>query len=173
MNRKLRNTILAFSVTGTVLALGLMAARPVEHAGGLQQPAIAAASVIDAIDAIDALDAAHGPDDAGPHAEAPLADEALAREIEERVEARARQFEEEIGRAPSLESAAAMTAGLIAATTAEAVAIRLLSGETAGEAGISAGDEPEAAPRKRRGSVRRAVAVPYFSFARAGHGGRS
>lgn len=170
MNRKLRNTILAFSVTGTVLALGLMAARPVEHAGGLQQPAIAAAS---AIHAIDALDTAHAPDDAGPHAEAPLADEALAREIEERVEARARQFEEEIGRAPSLESAAAMTAGFIAATTAEAVAIRLLSGETAGEAGTSAGGEPEAAPRKRRGSVRRAVAVPYFSFARAGHGGRS
>ena len=39
MNRKLRNTILAFSVTGTVLALGLIAARPVEHAGGLEQPA--------------------------------------------------------------------------------------------------------------------------------------
>ena len=29
MNRKLRNTILAFSVTGTVLAVGLFAARPV------------------------------------------------------------------------------------------------------------------------------------------------
>ena len=33
MNRKLRNTILAFSVTGMVLALGLMAAGPVVDAG--------------------------------------------------------------------------------------------------------------------------------------------
>src|SRR5690606_41601789 len=43
MNRKLRNTILAFSVTGTVLALGLIAARPVTP-DALQQPTLAASA---------------------------------------------------------------------------------------------------------------------------------
>ncbi|MDH7451656.1 hypothetical protein QF205_00990 [Luteimonas composti] len=169
MNRKLRNTILAFSVTGTVLALGLIAARPVEHAGGLEQPAIAATPHIP-----EARDLADAREDARQEAEDPLADEVLARGVESRVAARARQFEEEIARAPSLESAAALAAGFIATAAAETIAVELLSGEPAGSDGARAGGaEPEAAPRKRRGNVRRAVAVPYFSFARAGHGSRS
>ena len=38
MNRKLRNTILAFSVTGTVLAVGLFAARPAAPTATVETP---------------------------------------------------------------------------------------------------------------------------------------
>lgn len=115
MNRKLRNTILAFSVTGTVLAVGLFAARPaVPGPSAAPSPATAASP---------ACTPATGRGDA----------------LAERAGASA-----DAGRAgPVAAGAAVVLAGLEATEAAEA--------------------EVEA---RRSRHVRRAVAVPYFSFAR-------
>ncbi len=163
MNRKLRNTILAFSVTGTVLALGLMAARPVDPAG-MEHPAIAAT-------AAPATDAAGIGENHGEETSLP-GDELHGHDPRARIEARSLQFEDELASAGSMESALALTAGFVAATAAEAVMAEVLAGEHPAAA-AKAGPDPETAPRKRRGQVRRAVAVPYFSFARATGGSRS
>ncbi|MGJ4728681.1 hypothetical protein [Luteimonas sp. SDU101] len=166
MNRKLRNTILAFSVTGTVLALALITARPLPSEA-LQPAAIAAMPLAEATDA--------AATDAAPPGPAALATApALDQQVEARVNARARQFEDDIAKATSFEGALALTVGFVAAATAEAVVAGLASSEAApASAGAKSAGEPDTAPRKHRGHVRRAVAVPYFSFARAGHGGRS
>ena len=164
MNRKLRNTILAFSVTGTVLALGLMAARPVDPAS-MEHPAVAAT-------AEPATDAAGIGENDGEETSLPGGDELHAHGPGARIEARSRQFEDELARAGSMESALALTAGFVAATAAEAVVAEVLAGEHPAAA-AKAGSDPETAPRNRRGQVRRAVAVPYFSFARATGGSRS
>ncbi|WP_298575263.1 hypothetical protein [uncultured Luteimonas sp.] len=169
MNRKLRNTILAFSVTGTVLALGLIAARPVTP-DALQPPAVAA-SAGPSGEAMEAGERPQAQDSAAPAAEYGVNDDVQARSL-----ARSRQFEDEITRTASLDTALALTAGFVATTTAEAVVSGILSTDApaAAAATAAATGDAEAAPRRRRGSVRRAVAVPYFSFSRAtGRGVRS
>lgn len=172
MNRKLRNTILAFSVTGTVLALGLMAARPVAHPAGPQPAAIAAIAAA----APHAPAAARAADGTGQPPVAQQKNHAGGGDVEARILARSQQFEQDIAQAASLQSTLALTAGFVAAATAEAVVAEILSAEQPAAAPAEAAPAaagPETAPRRRRGSVRGAVAVPYFSFARAGHGGRS
>ena len=96
MNRKLRNTILAFSVTGTVLALGLIAARPVTP-DALQQPAVAA-SAGPSGEAMEAGERPQAQDSAAPAAEYGVNDDVQARSL-----ARSRQFEDEIARTASLD----------------------------------------------------------------------
>lgn len=124
MNRKLRNTILAFSVTGTVLAVGLFAARPAAPAPAAA-PSLAAASP--------ACMPSAGHDDA-----------------------------------VAVQPAVAVDAGRTALTAAGATAM-VLAGLEAAEAA-----EADVEARRRSRHVRRAVAVPYFSFARgAGRDSRS
>ena len=123
MNRKLRNTILAFSVTGTVLAVGLFAARPAAT-DPVAARALAAASP--------ACMPAAGQDDLVAAQPAVSADAG--------------------GAALVAGAAAAVLAGLESAEAAEA----------------------DVEGRRRSRHVRRAVAVPYFSFARgAGRDSRS
>ena len=163
MNRKLRNTILAFSVTGTVLALGLLTARPVMPGDGRMPAAIADTST-------DPATATSAPAYA-PRAAAPSA--SAANGIEARILAHSRQFEDDIANAASLESAMALTAGFVASAATEAVIAEILSKDipTAGAGHAEA--DAASTPRRRR-SVRGAFAVPYFSFARGtGRSGRS
>lgn len=152
MNRKLRNTILAFSVTGTVLALGLLTARPVMPDDGRMPASIAAAAT--------------------PAAQSDL-DAAAIDGIEARILVRSRQFEDDIVNAASLETTMALTAGFVATATTEAVFSEILSADITNTGADRA--DPDAAPAQRhRRSVRGAFAVPYFSFARGtGRGGRS
>ena len=168
MNRKLRNTILAFSVTGTVLALGLLAARPLTPGHGETPTPYAAAA---------ATDPATGRPDHGTghaHAAGTDPDAAAIDDIEARILARSRQLENDVVKAASLESAMALAAGSVAIATTEAVIAEILSGDIPATTGANRADpETTPAPRHRR-SVRGAFAVPYFSFARGtGRGGRS
>jgi len=162
MNRKLRNTILAFSVTGTVLALGLLAARPVMPGDGRTPAAIAVAATDPANIAAELSDASTS---------ASGLDAAAINDIEARLLARSRQFEDDIARAASLESAMALTAGFVATATTEAVIAEILSGDISA---VGHADPDAASTPRRARSLRGAFAVPYFSFARGtGRGGRS
>ncbi len=171
MNRKLRNTILAFSVTGMVLALGLMAARPVLDAGPDQVRAVAGAQ------------APAAPTRTAPLM--PLADAApadvsaleQADAVAVRLQARGRQYEAALVDARSIEQAVALTVGFVTTVVAESLMTPDLETDPATAATADPGDEVtggDAGPARRSGSVRSAIAVPYFSFARGmGRGGRS
>jgi len=168
MNRKLRNTILAFSVTGTVLALGLLAARPVMPG---DDPTPASAAVAPTDPAHIPAEVADAPHAAGSAAPAAHPEAAAISDIEARLLARSRQFEDDIVDAASLESAMALTAGFVATATTEAVIAEILSGDIS--AAGHADPDTASTPRRAR-SLRGAFAVPYFSFARGtGRGGRS
>ena len=160
MNRKLRNTILAFSVSGMMLALGLMAAQPLHP----EAPAPAGAIVMASAPMAPAA-ALPGTGDARARADAAAA----------RIDAHGRRFEAQMEKLESIEQATAAAVGFAAAVTAEAVLLETLSADA--DAGEDAAPAPDAAPAKtkRRGSgVRGAIAVPYFSFARGvGRGDRS
>ena len=162
MNRKLRNTILAFSVTGTVLALGLLAARPLVPGDGSIPAALATAAT--------------SPDTAPTRPLAAPADlNAVAVDgIEARFLARSREFERDMADIASLDGAMALTAGFVATATTEAVIAEILARDIPATTGANRAD-PDAAPAPRhRRSVRGAFAVPYFSFASGtGRGGRS
>ena len=168
MNRKLRNTILAFSVTGTALALGLMVARPAPLADG-SEPAVAAASASPARPAPQGMTAA--PDQAG-EASGPLTDPAPSGHPA-RSDAAGDAFEGGLVGVATLEEAVVTTAGLAAVAGAEAVIAGLADAPSAGAWRVVRA-EADPGARRGHGHVRRAVAVPYFSFARgAGRGSRS
>ena len=155
MNRKLHNTILAFSVTGVMLFFGLVVAQPAlpssEEAAPTMSPVV--------------VTVAHAHHDG-------LADAAIAA----RIDARAKAFEGEFARAGTTGEALALTAGFIAATATEAVLISALTelrqqhadDELVVEDDAPATGEPQA---RRSGSTRDAIAMPYFSFARGSRGG--
>lgn len=157
MNRKLHNTILAFSVSGVMLFLGLVVAQPasLQPAGqGLPDAPLANLTV--------------------PHARHDgLADAAIAA----RIESRARGFEDEVARAETTGEALAMTAGFIAATATEAALVAALSelrqdhAEAEAADGLHDAPRERSAPRRRSGKTRDVIAVPYFSFARGSRGG--
>lgn len=163
MNRKLRNTILAFSVTGVMLAVGLMAAHPVQPDTAM--PAAGAIVLATAPGAAQPAAPARHP----VHAEnAATGDAASAR-----IEAHSRRFEAEMEKVASVEEAVAATAGFVAAVTTEAVLLETLS-RGADDARPEAEAAPEESRKRRSGGVRSAIAVPYFSFARGmGRGDRS
>jgi hypothetical protein len=153
MNRKLHNTILAFSVTGMMLAVGLVIAEP-------------------AMPGIDA-------DAAGAGIATLAHDVPAAHADQERLDVAVRAFEAELAQAADPAEALALTAGLIAVTATE-VALQSALGELRREAGgrelARAEVQVEADPPRpaRRGSGSRdVIAVPYFSFARGSRGARS
>ena len=153
MNHKLRNTILAFSVTGMVLALGLIAARPVSP----WQPAqvVANAPVADR------------------SGTATLLADAEAASL--RLQARSRQYEAALVDARSIEQAVALTVGFIATVVTESVLVEPADPMDAGDGGTAAAEPEEDRPasQPRAHGVRSAIAVPYFSFARGTGRGRS
>lgn len=161
MNRKLRNTILAFSVTGMLLVAGLMVATPVPSDAAAPTPGLAQDSQATPAPLHDGplLPLAGGP--SLVHGDPALAS---------RIDAHVRQFEAGVGRDASIETVVAASTGLLAAVTAEAVLARLAERQAE-----PAPADRAPAPRKRRSNhVRSAIAVPYFSFARGmGRGGRS
>ncbi len=155
MNRKLHNTILALTVTGMVLFLGLVVARPpVQQAAG-QVPALAT----------------------DPAAPADGRDEPLDG-LATRAGAPARAPGQEAGRAADTAQALAMAVGTVATTAAGAALASTLAGldgdaAPADEASPARGAEGRARPR-RASSTRDLIAIPYFSFARGARGtGRS
>ncbi len=164
MNRKLHNTILAFSVTGVMLVVGLMAAQPVPPPmqGELSAPdAPAAAAPLVVV------------------AQAPLDDAGIALAVAAEAAPLAtrdarRRLEADLADAESFEQVIATTAGFVAAVAAEAAvagALGELDAEAAAE--VEETRRRNEASRKRSG-VRSAIAVPYFSFARGtGRGDRS
>jgi hypothetical protein len=162
MNRKLRNTILAFSVTGTVLALGLLAARPPVPGDGPMPAAMAVAAT------------SQDPAPGKPLIAPVDLNAAGADGIEARFLARSREFERDMADIASLDSAMALTAGFVASATTEAVITEILARDIPATTGANRADpDADPAPRHRR-SVRGAFAVPYFSFASGtGRGGRS
>jgi hypothetical protein len=148
MNRKLRNTILAFCATGLVLAVGLMSARPLPPDTSVPGGMIARAEP----------------------AATPATDELAAR-----VDARRRQFEAELALAGSLEQALVATSGFVTVVTTDAVlAAALAEGALIEAAGATEGSTPPPRRKREGSSVRSTIAIPYFSFARGtGRGDRS
>lgn len=156
MNRKLRNTILAFSVTGMALAVGLLAAHPVlPDEAGATAPVVQAAAPTAPLIPLAALDA---PGDA-------VAAEAASAPPGTRVP----RYTPALVDAESLQRAVAMTVGFVVAIATGSTPADADAGATA-----SGGEQAPATRTRRSGSVRSAIAVPYFSFARgAGRAGRS
>jgi hypothetical protein len=171
MNRKLRNTILAFSVTGMVLALGLMAARPMVDAGAGEVRALAGAQA----PAAPARTAPLMPLADTPGQDVSALDQADA--VAVRLQARGRQYEAALVDARSVEQAVALTVSFVTTVVAESLMTPSLETDPATAAASDAGDgstDTDAAPARRSGSVRSAIAIPYFSFARGtGRAGRS
>ncbi len=145
MNRKLHNSMLAFSATGLTLVFALIAASPVLPGQDVSSPVALAAST-------SAVQLGAGLQENG------RAIEARAREIE----SRARQLESELERSASLGDTIASAVSFAAAVSTEA-ALSAAFEATADEATR----KREAASEKRRHArqVRGTLAVPYFSFA--------
>ncbi len=153
MNHKLRNTILAFSVTGMVLAVGLIAARPALPAPPAPAPAVADAPAADRSSAATLL--------------------ADADAVSVRLQARSRQYEAALVDARSVERAVAVTIGFIATVIGESRLVGPMGADGTGTADADAGGEERPAGQRRVRGVRSAIAVPYFSFARGTGRGRS
>ena len=135
MNRKLHNSMLAFSAAGVMLALTLMAAGPAPS--GQDAPATLAAVVV------------HAP---GIDADA----------FERNIEARARQLEEDLDQGASLGDTIASVVSFAATVSTEA-ALGAAIEATTDQA--DARREAAREKRRHARQVRGALAVPYFSFA--------
>src|SRR3546814_3590682 len=144
MNRKIHNSILAFSATGLVLLFALIAASPGLPGQDVSAPVALAAST-PAVELNAGLQ------------ENNTAIEARVREIE----ARARQLESELDASASLGDTIASAVSFAAAVSTEA-ALSAAFEATADETTR----KQEAAREKRRPTrqVRGPLAVPYFSF---------
>lgn len=147
MNRKLHNSMLAFSVTGLMLTFGLMTASPVA-------PDAAADDIGHAAQLASS-------DDSVPLQARAAATEARTRAIEARIEARARVLEAELEHSASLGDTIASAVNFAAAVSTEAAI------NAAFEASDAIAEERTEASRERRHKrrVRNTLAVPYFSFA--------
>ena len=159
MNHKLRNTILAFSVTGMVLAVGLIAARPALPGQFATAPAVADAPLANRSGAGALL--------------------ANADAVSVRLQARGRQYEAALVDARSVEQAVALTVGFVTTVVGESLLVEPMDPMDADEtrtadadADADTGNEMPVSQRRGRG-VRSAIAVPYFSFARGMGRGRS
>ena len=148
MNRKLHNSMLAFSATGLTLVFALIAASPVSIGQDIDAPAMVARVAAPAAPVQADASTLAGLDDIGPN----------ARDIE----ARARQLEAELERSTSLGDTIASAVSFAAAVSTEAALGAAF--ETTAE---RAEEQREAAREKRRHArqVRGTLAVPYFSFA--------
>lgn len=155
MNRKLHNTILAFSVTGVMLFVGLVIAEPVHSLADEAAPATLQEAAIDT----DTLPAS------------PTAG------LTGRDEAR-KAFEADIARAGNTGEAIAIAAGYIAVTATEvalATAMDDLERRRDERKAMADADTErrEPATRRKTSATRELIAVPYFSFARGSRGSRS
>ena len=139
MNRKLHNSMLAFTAAGVMFVLTLMAAGPAPS--GRDMPATLAAVVV------------HAPAvDIGADAAA----------LERSIEIRARQLEDDLDQSASLGDTVATVIGFAAAVSTESALGAAI------EATSEQADARREAARERRRharQVRGALAVPYFSFA--------
>jgi hypothetical protein len=149
MNRKLHNTILAFSVTGMMLFVGLVIAEPAQPGQDALPAALPVSSVHDSHDLDDAVGAA--------------------------IDARAHAFELDVAGAADPGEALALTAGLIASTATEAALKTALAElrRDVGEREQARSGQERSRPVRRSGGSRDVIAVPYFSFARGSRGSRS
>ncbi len=163
MNRKLHNSMLAFSATGLMLVFALLAASPVRSGqdvdAGAELPAGSASVAAARRDAAGFEAAVHA-----------RADAAQARAVA--IEARARRFEAQLDASASLDDTIASALDFAAAVSAQAVL----------DAALEATDDDADRERREQASehrrharqVRSALAVPYFSFAQGlRRGGRS
>jgi len=157
MNRKLRNTILAFSVTGMVLAVGLIAARPVLPAQPLQAADNAGTTVLPVADELLAR-----PSGQIGSTDSDLATRADA--ISVRIQARSRQYEAALVDARSIEQTVRLTVGFVTTVVGESLLARPMDADEA--PATAREDERPATPARSGRSVRSTIAVPYFSFAR-------
>ncbi|HVI60188.1 MAG TPA: hypothetical protein VM619_15120 [Luteimonas sp.] len=147
MNRKLHNSMLAFSATGLMLVFALLAASPVQPGQDVSAPVALSAPAAAQVAGLDA---------------AVLARAEVAKARAADIEARARELEAQLDRSASLGDTIASAVGFAAAVSTEAALSAAL------EAGDDeAGQEREQARAQRRHArqVRSALAVPYFSFA--------
>jgi hypothetical protein len=145
MNRKLRNTILAFSVTGMLLVAGLMVATPVPSDAAAPTPGLAQDSQATPAPLHDGplLPLAGGP--SLVHGDPALAS---------RIDAHVRQFEAGVGRDASIETVVAASTGLLAAVTAEAVLARAAGRARAGRPCPRTAETPQQpCPQRDRGSL--------------------
>ncbi|MFC3715658.1 hypothetical protein ACFONC_05785 [Luteimonas soli] len=144
MNRKLHNSMLAFSATGLTLVFALIAASPVLPGQDVTTPVALASTPAVELNA--------------ELRENSKAIEARVREID----ARARQLESDLDASASLGDTIASAVSFAAAVSTEA-ALNAAFEATADESTR----KQEAAREKRRHArkVRGTLAVPYFSFA--------
>lgn len=148
MNRKLHNSLLAFSATGLMLVFGLMVASPklpAGHDNDLQAPA-----------QLQPLAAATGETRARAAA---LQERAVAAEA--RIEARARKLQDELDASASLGDTIASVTAFAAEVSTDAALGAVI--QAADKAALEREADNEQQRHARR--VRGALAVPYFSFA--------
>jgi hypothetical protein len=155
MNRKLHNTIAAFSVTGVMFFVGLMAAQPtlpmVDANGGSGN----ADSVTFTPSTLPIRVTVHDP-----------------ASVNARVQSRVERFEDEVAKAGSTSQAIALTAGFIATVAVDAaVAGALLEARQSDTDAEEAKASARASAAARARAVRSSIAVPYFSFARGSQRG--
>lgn len=153
MNRKLHNTIAAFSVTGVMFFAGLMAAQP----------------IIPMVDASAPQRLTFTPGNLP--IQVTVTDPAA---VNARVQSRVERFEDEVARAGSTSEAIALTAGFIATVAVDAAVAGALLESRQADAAEEAKASAKASAAARARAVRSSIAVPYFSFARGSQrGGRS
>ncbi len=149
MNRKLHNSMLAFSATGLTLVFALMAASPVSP-GPAAPTAVALAGSLAATDLPAEVDA-----------DALVRLDAAERDARD-IEALARQLGDELENSSSLGETIASAVSFAAAISTETAL------NAAFEATADRVDEKRDAAREKRRharQVRGTLAVPYFSFA--------
>lgn len=148
MNRKLHNSLLAFSATGLMLVFGLMAATPLQPAS-LDQDLQAALPELTVT----------------PVIAAGQADIAAVREraeaVNARIDARASRLQDELGRSRSLGDTIASVTAFAAEVSTDAALSAVI--QAADQAAVEREADSEEARHAKR--VRSVLAVPYFSFA--------
>ncbi|MDH5823196.1 hypothetical protein QFW77_09375 [Luteimonas sp. RD2P54] len=143
MNRKLHNTILAFSISSGFLMLGLMAAVPLPDG---QAPRQAGAAMV-------------------PGATVPAGTAS-----QRAIEARTLAYEADMARAADTGEMIALSSSFLAAVATEAALAAVLQDPRAAAPGERAA-AAEPAPPRRANRRRSALAMPYFSFAHGLRGG--
>lgn len=150
MNRKLHNSLLAFSATGLMLVFGLMAATPLQPAS---------------LDQDQDLQAALPELTVTPVIAAGQADIAAVREraeaVNARIDARASRLQDELGRSRSLGDTIASVTAFAAEVSTDAALSAVI--QAADQAAVEREADSEEARHAKR--VRSVLAVPYFSFA--------
>jgi hypothetical protein len=161
MNRKLHNSLLAFSASGLMLALGLMVASPAPRGLAQIAPSHAATSTRQAIATLASDAESASIDSAEAHADA----------LATRIDARADALEAELGQDASVGDTLASVMSFAAEVSADAAIVSAIGEAAAADHTARQAEKTEEARHERR--FRSALAVPYFSFAQRLRGSRS